>query len=77
MYSLVFGEDGKLSAVWVASDHQRSKSLLEVPLATVIEVFQRVGNDEVGSARYTFDAKKSDYQVENLPPDKGGLGVTG
>jgi hypothetical protein len=68
IHSYVFApvvEGGGLSAIWLASDRQRSKALIEVTLATVIEVFEVVGNDEVDSARYTFNPKKGDYRTEN------------
>ena len=67
IHSYVFApvvEGGGLSAIWLASDRQRSKALIEVTLATVIEVFDVVGNDEVDSARYTFNPKKGDYRTD-------------
>lgn len=70
VFSLVFDEDDALSAVWVASDYQRSKALIEIPLATIIGIFETVASDDIRSMRGIFDPEKGDYLIENFPPDK-------
>lgn len=67
IFMLVFDESGRLSAIWIASDHQRSKALFEIEVKTVIGIFEKVGHDEVGSTRATFDASIGDYRIENRP----------
>jgi hypothetical protein len=64
---LVFDENGRLFGVLIASDHQRSKALFEIEVKTVIGIFEKVGNDEVGLSRATFDPSIGDYRIENHP----------
>jgi hypothetical protein len=64
VFSLVV-EEGALTAVWVASDRQRSRFLIEVTVETIIKIFELVSDDEVGSAHFKFDQKEGDYRVEN------------
>ena len=65
VFSLVFEKD-MFSAVLVASDHQRSKALIEIPVPKIIEAFEMVGNDEVSHQRLKLDPNKGDYFVENF-----------
>jgi hypothetical protein len=45
----------------VTSDRDRSKQLLDVPLATVIDIFKTVGHDEANTGSFHFDPKKGDF----------------
>lgn len=67
IFTPVLDESRGLTAILIASDRQRSKALLGVDVKTVIGIFERVGNDEVGSMRATFDAELGDYRIENHP----------
>jgi len=67
VFTLVFDENGSLSMIWIASDHQRAKALFEIEVKTVIGIFEKVGNDDVGSMRATFDASIGDYRIKNYP----------
>ena len=67
IFLLVFDESGRLSAIWIASDYQRSKALFEIEVKTVIAIFQKVGHDEVGCSHATFDTSIGDYRIENHP----------
>ena len=65
IFTPVLDESGGLSAVWVASDHQRSRALFEIEVKTMIGIFEKVGNDKVRSMRGRFDASLADYRIEN------------
>jgi hypothetical protein len=65
IFTPVLDESGGLSAIWIASDRQRSRALLGVEAKTVIGIFETVGNDKVRSMRATFDASLADYRIEN------------
>lgn len=63
----VLDEGNGLSAIWIASDRQRSRALFDLDVKTVIGIFEIVGRDEVRSMRATFDAVLADYRIENHP----------
>lgn len=62
VFSLLFDEGGKLTAILVSSDRRRSKELLEVSIQKVIDIFEKVGRDEANVAvTFKFDEEKGDY----------------
>lgn len=67
IFAPVLAESGGLSVVWVASDRQRSRALIEIEVNKMIGIFEKVGRDEVRSIRMTFDAIFGDYRIENRP----------
>jgi hypothetical protein len=66
IFTPVLTEQGGLFAIWVASDRQRSRSLLEVGAKTIINIFENIGKDEVRSVRMKFDVTNGDYSIENI-----------
>jgi len=67
VFTPVLDESSRLTAIWIASDRQRSRALIGVDVKTVIGIFEKVGNDEVGCMRATFDEGIADYRIENQP----------
>ncbi len=66
VFSPVIDEDSRgLSGVLIASDYQRNKGLFEVEIKTVINIFDKVANDEVRASHSTFDTLIGDYRVRN------------
>jgi hypothetical protein len=62
VFSIYFDEERRLAGVFVSSDRERSKELLEVSIETIIDIFERVGRDEANVAvTFRFDEKKGDY----------------
>lgn len=51
--------------VFIASDHSKSKGIMEVSLAEYIKLMQRVGHNEVTEARFARDSKTGDWIVKN------------
>lgn len=61
----MFNEGNRLSKIWIASDYQRSKALLEIEVKTIIGIFEKISRDEVRSSHSVFDDSIGDYRVTN------------
>lgn len=69
VHSYVFSpgltRSGRLEAILFCSDRLRHSCLFSLPVSTLVQLFQQVGNDYPASARLTFNQKTQDYDVEN------------
>lgn len=52
-----------LHALFIVSEHSRNKALYEVPVAAIVRVFRRAGNDYPDELRSTFDPLRGDFKV--------------
>lgn len=59
-----FDERDRLSGVLVASDRQRRKGLLHMPLVDIIRLFERVGRDDASQVTMILNPKTGDYDVQ-------------
>ncbi len=64
VFSIIRSEEGGLFGFVVASDRDRNKELIEVPVSTAIGLFERVAADDITSMSLVFDTKKEDYVVK-------------
>lgn len=66
VFMLIFDESSRgLSAILIASDYQRTRSLFAIEMNLVISIFDKVGNDEVWTSHAAFDNSVGDYRIEN------------
>ena len=63
IFLLLFDEDGKLAGVFVVSDFHRFKKLFQISLQTIVDIFNRIGNDDIARMRLVFDPLKGDYRT--------------
>lgn len=69
VHSYVFApcltRSGRLEAILFCSDRLRHSCLFSLPLTTLINLFEQVGNDYPSQTRLTFNEEIQDYDVEN------------
>jgi len=61
----VFGENGLLQSVAVASDRERQNCVYIVSVVDLVELLRRVGNDEPCESHAVWDEELGDYRVTN------------
>lgn len=65
VFKEVFDEDGALSGIFINSDREKNRMLYYVPLAEIVKLFTRVGNDYPSRHQATFDPTRGDFIVKN------------
>ncbi len=56
-------ETGGLAGVLFCSDHERNRHLYELSTKTMIDILERIGNNEISTIHSNYDDKSGDWKI--------------
>jgi hypothetical protein len=59
----VFDDNELLHGLFIASDHERNRTVYEIAVLQIINLFELIGNDYPNQIQFQFNQDKQDYDV--------------
>ncbi|TWT39091.1 hypothetical protein [Blastopirellula retiformator] len=66
VFMAAFDENHRLDGILLASDRQRHKALLQVPIELIANLFQMVGEDHTVESNWCLNSKGNDFDIVSV-----------